>query len=62
MEKPLFDRLVESMTQMSEIDRGEHQPSRTFDIGAVQVERVLQETKPDAGDIGQRVTLRGLSK
>ncbi|MCF5827419.1 transcriptional regulator, partial [Pseudomonas syringae] len=37
MEKNLFDRLVESMTEMDEIDRGERQPSREFHIDAVQV-------------------------
>lgn len=30
MEKNLLNRLVESMTQMHEIDRGERPPSRKF--------------------------------
>ncbi|NAS94941.1 transcriptional regulator [Pseudomonas syringae pv. actinidifoliorum] len=44
MEKNLFDRLVESMTQMDEIDRGERQPSREFHIDAVQVKKIRQAT------------------
>lgn len=44
MEKNLFNRLVESMTQMDEIDRGERQPSREFHIDAVQVKKIRQAT------------------
>ncbi|MDD1967619.1 helix-turn-helix domain-containing protein [Pseudomonas putida] len=44
MEKNLFDRLVESMTQMDEIDRGERQPSREFHVDAVQVKKIRQAT------------------
>ena len=44
MEKNLFDRLVESMTQMDEIDRGERQPSRELHIDAVQVKKIRQAT------------------
>ncbi|WP_459742001.1 helix-turn-helix domain-containing protein [Pseudomonas sp. 3A(2025)] len=44
MEKNLFDRLVESMTQMDEIDRGERQPSREFHIDALQVKKIRQAT------------------
>ncbi|MGN2413917.1 NadS family protein [Pseudomonas syringae] len=44
MEKNLFDRLVESMTEMDEIDRGERQPSREFHINAAQVKKIRQAT------------------
>ena len=44
MEKNLFDRLVESMTQMDEIDRDERQPSREFHVDAVQVKKIRQAT------------------
>ena len=35
MNKKLFSELVESMTQMGEIVRGERAPSREFHVGAV---------------------------
>lgn len=44
MEKNLFGRLVESMTQMDEIVRGERQPSREFHVDAVQVKKIRQAT------------------
>jgi putative transcriptional regulator len=44
MEKNLFNRLVDSMTQMDEIDRGERQPSREFHIDAAQVKKIRQAT------------------
>ncbi|HWT69471.1 MAG TPA: helix-turn-helix domain-containing protein [Pseudomonas sp.] len=44
MEKNLFNRLVESMTQMDEIDRGERQPSREFHIDAMQVKKIRKAT------------------
>lgn len=44
LEKNLFDRLVESMTQMDETDRGERQPSREFHVDAVQVKKIRQAT------------------
>ena len=34
MDKNLFDRLAQSMTQMDEITRGEREPSREFHIDA----------------------------
>ena len=40
MEKNLFNRLVESMTQMDEIDRGERPPSREFHVDAVKVKMI----------------------
>ena len=44
MEKNLFDRLVKSMTEMDEIDRGERQPSREFHVDAVQVKAIREAT------------------
>ncbi|UMZ11724.1 helix-turn-helix domain-containing protein [Pseudomonas sp. MPFS] len=40
MEKNLFNRLVESMTQMDEIQRGERSPSREFHIDALKVKMI----------------------
>jgi putative transcriptional regulator len=37
MNKKLFAELVESMTQMNEIARGEHSPPREFHIDALSV-------------------------
>ncbi|MGC5699456.1 helix-turn-helix domain-containing protein [Pseudomonas sp. NFXW11] len=42
MEKNLFNRLVESMTQMDEIQRGERSPSREFHIDALKVKMIRQ--------------------
>ena len=44
MEKSLFNRLVESVTQMDEIDRGERQPSREFHIDAFKIKAIRQAT------------------
>ncbi|MGA3799393.1 NadS family protein [Pseudomonas fluorescens] len=44
MNKNLFDRLVNSMTEMDEIDRGERKPSREFQIDAVQVKAIREAT------------------
>lgn len=44
MDKKLFDRLVESITQMDEIDRGERPPSREFHIDAVKVRMIREST------------------
>ena len=40
MDNALFDRLVESMTQMDEIIKGERQPSREKVIDAVKVKDI----------------------
>jgi len=42
MEKDLFNRLVESMTQMNEIERGERPPSREFHVDVLQVKEIRQ--------------------
>ncbi|PSJ46926.1 helix-turn-helix domain-containing protein [Zobellella taiwanensis] len=44
MDKALFDRLVESMTQMDEIVKGERQPSREVVIDAVKVKAIRKNT------------------
>jgi putative transcriptional regulator len=44
MNKNLFNRLVNSMTEMDEIDRGERKPSREFQIDAVQVKAIREAT------------------
>jgi len=44
MEKDLFNRLVESMTQMNEIERGERPPSREFHVDALKGKVTRQAT------------------
>lgn len=39
-----FDDLMESVTQMDEIVRGERQPSREFTVDALQVKAIRQAT------------------
>lgn len=39
-----FDDLLESVTQMDEIVRGERQPSREFTVDALQVKAIRQAT------------------
>lgn len=44
MDKHLFDELLESVTQMDEIRRGERQPSREFHVDAVKVREIRRQT------------------
>jgi putative transcriptional regulator len=44
MEKRLFDRLVESMEQMNEIESGAREPSRVFHVDAFQVRSIRKAT------------------
>lgn len=44
MEKRLFDRLVESMEQMNEIENGVREPSRVFHVDAFQVRSIRKAT------------------
>lgn len=44
MENKLFGRLVESMKQMDQIERGECLPSRVFEIDSVKVKLIRQAT------------------
>ena len=44
MDKHLFDELLESVTQMDEIRRGERQPSREFHVDAVKVREIRRLT------------------
>jgi putative transcriptional regulator len=55
MENNLFDRLVESMTQMEEIDRGERQPSREFHVDALQVRKIRQATGLSQASFAKRI-------
>lgn len=44
MDKNLFDRLVNSMTEMDEIARGERKPSREFRVDAIHVKAIREAT------------------
>ena len=44
MENTLFDKLVESMTQMNEIIDGERVPSREFIVDPIQVKNIRLAT------------------
>jgi len=44
MDNKLFDRLVESMTQMNEIIDGERVPSREFVVDALHVKEIRKQT------------------
>ena len=44
MDKKLFAELVESMTEMDEIVRGERAPSREFHVDATDVKRIRAAT------------------
>ena len=44
MDKKLFERLAESMTQMNEIIDGERVPSREIVIDAIQVKEIRKAT------------------
>ncbi|MDR1074908.1 MAG: helix-turn-helix domain-containing protein [Xanthomonadaceae bacterium] len=44
MEKTLFDELLESVTQMDEIVRGERAPSREFHVDATNIKCIRQAT------------------
>ena len=44
MDNKLFDRLVESMTQMNEIIDGERAPSREFVVDALHVKEIRKKT------------------
>jgi putative transcriptional regulator len=55
MDKDLFGRLVESMTQMDEIARGERQPSREFHIDAPQVKAIRLATGLSQASFAKRI-------
>ena len=44
MDNILFDKLVESMTQMNEVVDGQRSPSREFVVNAVQVKEIRKST------------------
>lgn len=45
MDKKLFKRLRESMTQMDEIVRGERAPSREFHVDSLMIKELRKRTK-----------------
>ncbi|WP_230457361.1 hypothetical protein [Legionella pneumophila] len=47
MDKKLFERLYESMTQMNEIIDGERVPSREFVVDAVHVKEIRKKNRPN---------------
>ena len=55
MEKNLFDRLVKSMAEMDEIDRGERQPSREFHVDAHQVKAIREATGLTQENFAKRI-------
>lgn len=44
MEKELFNRLLQGMQEMDEIDRGIREPSRMFHVDALKVKEIRQST------------------
>ncbi|EAX0869001.1 DNA-binding transcriptional regulator [Salmonella enterica] len=42
MDKVLFERLTQSMSQMNEIIEGNREPSRTFHIDAMKIKEIRQ--------------------
>lgn len=42
MDKVLFERLTQSMSQMNEIIEGTREPSRTFHIDAMKIKEIRQ--------------------
>ena len=55
MEKNLFDRLVKSMAEMDEIDRGERQPSREFHVDALQEKAIREATGLTQENFAKRI-------
>jgi len=55
MDKQLFDRLVDSMTEMDQIDRGERKPSREFHVSAMQVKSIREATGLTQEKFAQRI-------
>ena len=57
MENALFGRLVESMTQMDEIVRGEREPSREFHIDALQIKQIRKTTGLSQPQFAKRLNI-----
>lgn len=57
MDKNLFNRLVESMNQMDEIDRGERKPSREFHVDAMQVRNIRKATGLSQVDFAKTISV-----
>lgn len=45
MEDKLFNRLIESMRQMNEIDAGERAPSREFIVNPLNIKDIRRKTE-----------------
>ena len=45
MEDKLFNRLIESMSQMNEIDAGERAPSREFIVNQLSIKDIRKKTE-----------------
>lgn len=57
MEKNLFNRLVESMNQMDEIERGEREPSRKFHVDAMLVKNIRKATGLSQVDFARTISV-----
>lgn len=55
MDKELFAELVESVTQMDEIVRGERQPFREFHFDAVKVREIRRATGLSQAEFAQKI-------
>jgi len=44
MDKALFERLAQSMSEMNEIAKGEREPSRVFEIDAMKIKEIRQSS------------------
>ncbi|MDX6021367.1 NadS family protein [Scandinavium sp. V105_16] len=44
MDKALFERLTQSMSEMNEIAKGERKPSRVFEIDAMKIKEIRQSS------------------
>ncbi|MFP2422742.1 NadS family protein [Pseudescherichia vulneris] len=44
MDKALFERLTQRMSEMNEIAKGEREPSRVFEIDAMKIKEIRQSS------------------
>ena len=58
MDKKLFDRLLESVTQMNEIIEGERVPSREFTVNAAEVKAIRKITGLSQVDFCQLIDVQ----
>ncbi|GBL54054.1 helix-turn-helix domain-containing protein [Pseudomonas citronellolis] len=57
MDKELFAELVESVTQMDEIVRGERQPSREFHVDALKVREIRRATGLSQAKFAEKINV-----